>query len=200
MYSHDKNRSRLVQPLEFLRVKVGARSELYLRAADAVKNKHVVTAKNIVAACLVAYVKMSEQGLLQLPVDAQARITAATDLMEQVNVLLNDRRVHPAAAVMLAGAALEELLRSRLDITDAKPRGKPGITSYANALRQVGALTPQELKDVTAWAGLRNSAAHGRFEQIELANARLMEQGINLFMQQKGPELDNRQDEDGDSA
>lgn len=189
LFGFDENRSRLVQPLEFLRVKAGPRSELYLRAVDAMKKNHVVTAKNIVAECLVAFVQMSEQGLLQLPVDVQARVTAATDLMEQVDTLLNERRVHPAAPVMLAGAALEEVLRSLVESTGAKPRGKAGIHSYASALRQVDALTPQELKDVTAWAGLRNSAAHGQFDQIGLPNARLMAQGINLFMQRRAPEV-----------
>jgi hypothetical protein len=107
--------------------------------------------------------------------------------MDQVDRLLQDRRVHPAAPVMLAGAALEEMLRSLVDAAGVKPKGKAGINSYATALREAGVITQQDVKNVTSWAGMRNDAAHGDFGQIELPNARLMAQSINLFMQMYAP-------------
>jgi hypothetical protein len=41
----------------------------------------------------------------------------------------------------------------------------------------------QEQKDVTSWAGHRNEAAHGEFDKLSHDRARLMVDGINLFMQ-----------------
>jgi hypothetical protein len=46
-------------------------------------------------------------------------------------------------------------------------------------------LNQQDVKNVIAWAGLRNQAAHGEFEDLTRANAGLMAQGVNLFIQQK---------------
>jgi len=40
---------------------------------------------------------------------------------------------------------------------------------------------------VTAWAGLRNGAAHGEFNGITLDRARLMVDGVNLFLQRHAP-------------
>lgn len=179
----DDNRGSLVEAVEFLRLKAGARSEFYLSASDAAKRRHAHTACRIVAHALLGWINFAERGLIEVPVDAQFRQAAATDLMEQVETLLQDRKVLAAAPVMLAGAALEELLRSMVDIVGLKPKGKAGIISYSLALRDADVLTVQEVKDITSWAGMRNSAAHGQFNGIELPNARLMAQGVNLFMQ-----------------
>lgn len=177
------HRGSFVSAIEFLRLKAGPRSEFYLRAADAAKRLHAAAAVNVIGHSLVGWIDFVERGLADMPVEAQHRQMAATDLMEQVETLLADKRVVPAAPVMLAGAALEELLRSMVDVSGLKPRGKPGINTYASALRAEDALTAQELKDIVSWAGLRNAAAHGEFGGIELPNARLMAQGVNLFMQ-----------------
>jgi hypothetical protein len=76
--------------------------------------------------------------------------------MEQVQVLLDDPKVHVAAPVVLAGAALEEFLRSMLATTPAAVVvGRPGIQAYAEALRKVEVLAAQDVKDITAWAAQR---------------------------------------------
>jgi hypothetical protein len=116
---------------------------------------------------------------------ASARVDAATDLMEQVQQLLDDRSVHPAAPVMLAGAALEEALRALVIEVGAEVVGKPGLQAYAESLKRVDRLTAQDVKDVTSWAGQRNDAAHGRFDALNRERAQLMADGINLFMRQK---------------
>jgi hypothetical protein len=90
---------------------------------------------------------------------------------------------------MLAGAALEEMLRSMVDASDAKPKGKPAINSYVPALREADVLNAQEVKDVVSWARMKNNAGHGQFDLIELPNARLMAQGINLVMQKHAPRV-----------
>ena len=67
----------------------------------------------------------------------------------------------------------------------AVPRlaGLASITAYTLALQTANALDRQTVKDITAWGGLRNSAAHGEFDAIDIQRARLMADGINLFMQ-----------------
>lgn len=152
----------LLPAVEFLRLKAGPRSEFYARALEAAKRYSPAYGASTVVNGLRGWADFVNRGLAEMPVEAQARVAAATDLMEQVEQLLQDRRVHPAAPVMLAGAALEELLRSLVDTAGLKPKGKPGIGSYASALREAGVISPQEVKDVTSWGGMRNDAAHGR--------------------------------------
>jgi hypothetical protein len=42
----------------------------------------------------------------------QAQINVVSDFLDQARLLLNDRKVHPAAACMIIGATLEEFLRN----------------------------------------------------------------------------------------
>jgi hypothetical protein len=54
-------------------------------------------------------------------VDAQgARAVASSDLMDQVQVLIGDRDIHPAAPIVIAGAALEVALRSAVEELDLR--------------------------------------------------------------------------------
>lgn len=139
-----------------------------------------------VADVLQSWQEYRRSGLAATPgVAVQARVAAATDLMEQVQRLLDDRAVHPAAPIVLAGAALEEALRSLVIGGHLEVNGKPGLQSYAEALKRDEQLTAQDVKDVTGWAGLRNDAAHGQFDAISAERAQIMVDGINLFMRQK---------------
>jgi len=163
---------------------------LFLRAAEGVFHTRggpsADNALRRVADVLEAWVQFVQDGLEAVPsFRVRARMEAATDLMEQVQQLLDDSNTHPAAAVVLAGAALEEFLRSRVDAVAALLTGRPGISAYANALRKSEYLSAQDVKDVTAWAGQRNEAAHGQFERLSRARAQIMVDGINLFMRQK---------------
>jgi hypothetical protein len=116
-------------------------------------------------------------------VEAQgARTVASTDLMEQVHVLAEDRSVHPAAPIVLAGAALEVALRSAVDELQLVLTERPSISAYARRLRQEGILYAQDVKDVEQMAGMRNSAAHGQFDELSRERAGLMEQQVNFFL------------------
>ena len=112
----------------------------------------------------------------------RARAASSTDLLEQVRRLNSDKDVAPAAPIVLAGAALEIALRSALNELSLTATGRPGISSYAEALRQAGVLNTQDIKDVTQMAGLRNNAAHGEHELLSRERAGLMEQQVNLFL------------------
>ncbi|MFV2172308.1 hypothetical protein ACFHW2_12005 [Actinomadura sp. LOL_016] len=127
----------------------------------------------------------SESWARILPFEVQARIEAANDLMGQVQQLLEDPKVHPAAPIVLAGAALEEFLRSRIEAKGLALAGRPGINTYAAELKKDGDLSTQEVKDITAWAGYRNHAAHGEWDQFSREEARMMVLGVNLFLQRR---------------
>ena len=113
-----------------------------------------------------------------------ARAVASTDLMEQVRVLADDRNVHPAAPIVLAGAALEVALRSAVDELQLALTERPSISAYARRLRQEGMLSAQDVKDVEQMAGVRNFAAHGQFDELSRERAGLMEQQVNFFLAQ----------------
>jgi ParB-like chromosome segregation protein Spo0J len=110
------------------------------------------------------------------------RAVASTDLMEQVRALAEDKGVHPAAPIVLAGAALEIALRSAVDELHLTLAERPSLTAYARRLRKEGVLSAQDMKDVEQMAGVRNSAAHGNFDELNPARAGLMEQQVNFFL------------------
>lgn len=58
-----------------------------------------------------------------------------------------------------------------------------GLRRYA--LRKAGHLTANDEKDVTSIAGLRNDAAHGKFDVVTRDRAALMADQVNLFMRQR---------------
>ena len=97
--------------------------------------------------------------------------------------MLDDKRVHPAAPALLIGASLEEFLRNWAEEQNLTGTAKnPGLDSFAGKLKQANLITKQDAKDITSWGGLRNSAAHGEFDQIQKESISLMLQGVNLFM------------------
>jgi len=137
---------------------------------------------------LVSWAKYAEDGLAtSLPLEALIRVEASTDLMEQVQRLLDDNAVFVAAPVVLAGAALEEFLRSMMVGCTETITGPPSLSKYASALRKCGKIDTQDEKDITAWTGHRNNAAHGDFDKLSLQGAQIMVDGINLFMRKKTP-------------
>lgn len=187
-------RSSASAALEFLRQQGPHGSDFNASAAGAFDKEGMMTANAAfeqTARALEAWAAYADAGLAaSLPYAARARVDAATDLMEQVQTLLDDTQVHPAAPVVLAGAALEELLRGLVAVHAVQVKGKPGLATYATALRSAEALTVQDVKDVTAWAGQRNEAAHGDFDKLSRPRAQILVDGINLFMRQRTPTVD----------
>ena len=152
------------------------------RGAIAYDNSNQI-AIEAVALQLDEWATYEESGVAgQMPFEVRFRIEAATDIKEQAQQLLSDAKVHPAAPVVLAGAALEEFLRSMVVDCGEPIVGKPGIAAYADALRKAEVISRGEAKDVTAWADQRNDAAHVHFDDLTRARTLLMVEGINLFM------------------
>ncbi|WP_344904714.1 hypothetical protein [Actinomadura meridiana] len=132
--------------IEFLRIQAPGSTFLSVAEGAVRATKFdALTAIDQVRGSLDRWVAFVEDGLAQVrPFPVEARIAAATDLMEQVQQLLDDDPRHIAAPVVLAGAALEEFLRSRIEARGLTVTMKPGINTYAGMLRADGDLTAQE--------------------------------------------------------
>lgn len=176
----------LAPAADFLRSQAGAQSAFYTTAVRAMKLPPSI-ARPEIADALEGWARYADDELAAgVSFESRARLEASTDLLEQVETRLQDKTVHVAAPIVLAGAALEEFLRSLIAQHGIAFHRKPSISAFADELRKTGALTKQDVKDITSWAGQRNDAAHGDFDQLSRERARIMVDGINLFMRQQG--------------
>ena len=107
---------------------------------------------------------------------------ARIDLMEQVRQLLLDPNVHPAAPIVLCGAALEIALRAVAQASNVTVEDRPGAAALTTALRRAGVITKQDVKELEQCAGLHNLAAHGTFEELSRERAGLMEQQTAILL------------------
>ena len=184
-FDSDPGLAAKAQVCEFLRVYAGPRSSFFRQAeaADGHASYLVPTLVDI----LNSFIEYVESGLhTGLPPERQAQLDVVSDYLEQANAILESKKQHPAAAAVLIGASLEEFLRNWGEAEDLKVKGKPGISSYAGALREAELISKQDVKDITSWAGIRNHAAHGNWEEVsDASRIRLMLDGVNLFMRQK---------------
>ncbi len=140
---------------------------------------------------LQAYLEYVEAGLLQgVSPERRAQLDVVSDFLAQAQVLLETKAVHPAGPTVVIGAALEEFLRTWIE-HDGISIGnkKPSLDAYARTLREAELITKQDAKDITSWAGLRNHAAHGEWEEVaDKSRVSLMLEGVNLFMRKYGAE------------
>jgi len=184
--------ARVASALEFLRQHAGADSEWTNRARIAYENQADRTSTEsgayAVGEILRLWADQIEDGSVQLPAEVGQglRSIASADLMEQVRALNSDKTVHPAASIVLAGAALETALKGAVDQLALEVGERPGIAAYGRALRKAEILGKQHMKDIEQMAGLRNDAAHGHFEGLSQERAGLMEQQVNLFLAHLG--------------
>ena len=142
-----------------------------------------------ISAILQSFIDYLEAGLHEaITPERRAQLDIVSDFLEQAYILLESKNVHPAGPIVLIGASLEEFLRSWVENENISlGNKKPSIDSYAKALREEDLITKQDVKDITSWAGLRNHAAHGEWEQVaDKARAQLMLEGVNLFMRKYG--------------
>lgn len=172
---------------EFLRTYAGAKSSFYLEAKEAVG--YPARQLRNLEAILRSFTEYVEAGLhAELSPQRRAQLDVVSDLLEQAHRLLETSGVHPAAPAMLIGATLEEYLRTWVETSSLSIGAKkPGIQAYADALREAELITKQDMKDITSWAGIRNHAAHGEWEQVsDKQRITLMLEGVNLFMRRYG--------------
>ena len=176
------SQAELAPATEFLRHHAG-RTSAFVQQLENAQGWQTKASLKHAAAVLRSWVNYVGSGVgTALQPEAQARVQASTDLMEQVRELLEDRKVHAVAPVMLAAAALEEFLRSLVLAHGLTVTGKPSISAFAQVLHKAKVIDDIDLKDVAAWSGTRNAAAHGDFAKISMERALLLADGINLFI------------------
>jgi hypothetical protein len=104
-----------------------------------------------------------------------------SDFLEMAEYLIEDEGLKDPAAV-LAGSVLEEHLRKLCDKHSITLPPKATINPVNAELKRAGVYTTNESKQIDAWAGLRNSAAHGKRDEYSGEQVKLMIQGIRLFL------------------
>ena len=116
-----------------------------------------------------------------------------SDFLEQAEHLL-DRNFKDAAAV-LAGGVLEEHMRKLCEKNgiptthvdkDGKTKHKM-IDTMNGELAKGMVYDKNEQKQVTAWAGIRNEAAHGNYDKYGQDQVMLMLQGLRGFLSRYPP-------------
>ena len=139
---------------------------------------------------LEGFINYVENDLFQgLSPERKAQLDVVSDFLEQAQILLENDEFHPATSAILIGASLEELLRNWIEAEGLEMGDKkPGINNYAQILKENKLINKQDIKDINAWAGIRNDAAHGKWEEVsDRARIKLMLEGINLFMRKYIP-------------
>lgn len=167
---------------EFLRV-YGGKHNKFLETLTSVRYVNRQERFDGVKRILRGYVRYLEKGLTStLSPERKVQIDTVSDYLEQADELLSNTKVHPAGPTVLIGASLEEFLRGwcneeNLDFQTST------IDGYTKALRDQELISKQDMKDITAWAGMRNDAAHGHWEQVnDKKRIKIMLESVNLFI------------------
>jgi hypothetical protein len=96
--------------------------------------------------------------------------------------LLQSGYYHPAAVV--AGAVLEDGLRKLCDRNGIALSDKSKLETMNAELARAGVYNKLAQKQVTAWADLRNSAAHGKLQDFTKDDVTGMLRDVRTFMAQ----------------
>jgi hypothetical protein len=103
-----------------------------------------------------------------------------SDFLEMAEYFLQEGYKDPAA--VMAGCVLEEHMRKLCGKHGVTVPPKPKLDSMNSDLAKAGAYNKNDQKQVTAWAGLRNDAAHGNYGNYGDSEIKLMVAGIRDFI------------------
>jgi site-specific recombinase XerD len=108
----------------------------------------------------------------------------AAELLRQAEYLCDQKGVTAIAPIVIAGAALEMVLRRMCESSDVEVRSKqPGISAYADALKRRTLISKFAHQQLQAYAKLRNDAAHGvSSDEVSIPHAKVMIRGVGLFL------------------
>ena len=167
--------------MDFLFTHAGPKSSFYKLASETVGPRMKIDLISIVDS-FISYV---EAGLhSEISIERKVQLDVVSDFLDQANSLLETKAVHPAAPALLIGATLEEFLRTWIEDEGINlGNKKPSIDAFSKSLRENEIITKQDVKDITSWAGIRNHAAHGEWDDVsDKKRIKLMLEGVNLFM------------------
>lgn len=173
--------------LQFIKNYIGTETEFYKSLLNYTTRYSDVSSNQIEAAISVL---SSIKNYLNLNLELEKnqnyhiKVDIISDFLNQAIFLANDKKYHPAASAILLGASLEEFLKQLseqkdIDLNDVKKT----IDPISQKLYAQKIISKQDLKDITSWAGLRNDATHGNFEEVNDRKRVLNAiEGVNLFM------------------
>lgn len=137
---------------------------------------------------LKRFISVVERDLISgISLNRKLKAEVVSDILEQAQEILKDEKFHPASAAILIGAALEEFLRNWIDDENIDLSGKRlCLDTYSKVLKEHELIVTQDSKDIISWAGIRNDAAHGHWENLnDRRRILLMMEEVNYFMKRK---------------
>lgn len=176
-----------ITTIQFVKTYIGVDTLFYenLRQEFSTRSSYAESSRAIVAKQVLSSIR--DYLTLNLEISKSEnyniKIDVISDFLIQCINLANDKKFHPAAAAILLGATLEEFLKklaeeNKIDIIENKT-----IDPVSKALYSNNIITKQDIKDITSWAGLRNDATHGNFDDVNDRKRVLNAiEGVNLFM------------------
>ncbi len=183
-----KMKGTIAQVCEFLKRYAGTNSA-FLEIAKSAQNFNNEYGSKLLIGTLNSFIEYIEAGLLNdISPERKAQLDVVSDFLEQAHNLLQTKGIHPAAPAVIIGATLEEFLRTWIEAENLSlGNRKPSLDSYSQILREADFITKQDVKDLIAWGGVRNHAAHGEWEEVsDKKRISLMLEGVNLFMRKYG--------------
>jgi hypothetical protein len=107
-----------------------------------------------------------------------------SDFLEMAGYLLSSG--YKDASAVIAGSTLEshiKLLCDKFNIDLLNDKGRPKVTNLLNTeLVKATAYNKLEQKNITAWLGLRNDAAHGNYDEYDKKQVENLINGIKDFI------------------
>jgi len=163
---------------------VAGKNNSFYEAAEKIKITALYAPEQI-KAILESFLYSVEKDLISnSSYERKIQINVVNDYLSQAEDILDKKELHPATAAFLIGASLEEFLRNWIfDQGLFSESLKPSIDGYSSILKKEGLIDKQEYKEITAWAGIRNNAAHGKWELVsDKEKISYMLAGVNFFI------------------
>jgi hypothetical protein len=163
----------------------GKQSQFAIRANDVVASSgggHYYAVADVHAVLLALRDDLRDGNLRGL--SDLVRGEAFADFLEMAEHLLVEG--YRDAAAVIAGSVLEGHLRAlagNREIATTKENGSAVSADRLNGdLRTAGAYSSIDQKSVTAWLGIRNDAAHGRYENYDDGQVKMLTLGVRDFL------------------
>lgn len=168
---------------------VGNKSEYYKDVEEILKRTNIqegIKLKHVIGSVLALKSDLQNDYLKSFSEIIQSEVFS--DYLEMAEHLLKEGYKDPST--VLVGSTLEVHLRElcvaksiETETTNSKGNLVPKKADLMNSdLTKAGIYSSAHQKQVTAWLGLRNSAAHGKYSDYSNAEVSLMLQGVRQFI------------------
>ena len=151
----------------------------YVSDAEAARGRSIVWSISVYVGVLNAMRSDIAAGWLT-SVEELLHAETFSDFLEMSKELL-DKGYKDAAAV-IAGSVLESHLRmmaTKVEIEVASDEGKARSANVMNAdLAKAKVYNKLQQKQITAWQGIRNSAAHGKYDEYKAGDVERLIEGV----------------------